>query len=102
MLTAQQNSTPLWRRATAQINFTFSKMVRSVLAPWFPAEAITLKARLTDCHRDYEAYIKRRNAEAEAKERTIATLNNEIELIDDDITEVELYADTLKRLLEEL
>lgn len=102
MLIAQQNTTPMWRRATAQVRSSLAGLVRYVTAPWFPAEASTLNARLRACHSDYEAYIKRRNTEAEAKERTIAALTNDIERIDDDITEVEVYADVLKRLLEEI
>lgn len=102
MLTATQNTTSLWRRAWAKVSFSFIALTRQAASPWFPPEANTLKTRLQVCLNDYEAYIKRRNAEAEDKERTIAKLNTEIELIDDDITEVEIYADTLKRLLEEL
>lgn len=68
----------------------------------FPPQADTLKARLQSALQDYEGYIARKNAEAEVHERTVASLSTSIEEIDHEITEVEVFADVLKRLLKDL
>lgn len=64
-----------------------------------PPAAEVLEVRAQRLLRDYEKLIAQKNKTAENHERLIAQLNENITVIDHEITEIEVFADVLKRLL---
>lgn len=99
--------TNFWNLTQPRILATLEVLGEALMVPFssirdavMPPSSDVLERRTRKLLSQHDRRIKRLNATAENHERTIMALNQSITEIDHEITEIEVYADVLERLLD--